>query len=74
VRAEVKEQEHDDSPKDKFFIVKSLTVESLELSVRSGIWVTQPHNEVAFNKAYQVCRLRIKVFLMRKALTSNIGC
>lgn len=40
-------------PKDKFFIVKSLTVEDLELSVRNGIWATQSHNEEALNKAYQ---------------------
>jgi hypothetical protein len=40
--------------KDKFFIVKSLTVEDLELSVRNGIWATQAHNEEALNKAYQV--------------------
>lgn len=43
-----------DLPKDKFFIVKSLTVEDLELSVRNGIWATQSHNEEALNKAYQV--------------------
>ena len=42
-------------PKDKFFVVKSLTVEDLELSVRNGIWATQSHNEEALNKAYQVC-------------------
>jgi hypothetical protein len=41
-------------PKDKFFIVKSLTVEDLELSVRNGIWATQSHNEDALNKAYEV--------------------
>ena len=40
--------------KDKFFIVKSLTVEDLELSVRNGIWATQSHNEEALNKAYEV--------------------
>ncbi len=43
-------------PKDKFFIVKSLTVEDLDLSVRNGIWATQSHNEDALNKAYQVNR------------------
>jgi hypothetical protein len=40
--------------KHKFFIVKSLTVEDLELSVRNGIWATQSHNEQALNKAYEV--------------------
>ena len=39
---------------EKFFIVKSLTVEDLELSARNGIWATQAHNEDALNKAYEV--------------------
>ncbi|KAI9880647.1 MAG: hypothetical protein M1830_001651 [Pleopsidium flavum] len=38
---------------EKFFIVKSLTVEDLELSVRNGIWATQAHNEAALNKAFE---------------------
>ena len=41
------------SPKDKYFVVKSLTVEDLELSVRNGIWATQSHNEEILNKAFQ---------------------
>lgn len=41
---------------DKYFIVKSLTVEDLELSARNGIWATQAHNEEAFNKAYEVSK------------------
>lgn len=40
--------------KEKFFIVKSLTVEDLEMSARNGIWATQSHNEEALNKAYKV--------------------
>lgn len=45
-----------DGPKnnDKYFIVKSLTVEDLELSARNGIWATQSHNEEALNRAYNV--------------------
>ena len=39
---------------DKYFIVKSLTVEDLELSARNGIWATQAHNEEALNKAFGV--------------------
>lgn len=46
--------EEGSSSRDKFFIVKSLTLEDLELSVRNGIWATQSHNEEALNKAYQV--------------------
>lgn len=51
---ELKTTEDSNISKDKFFIVKSLTVEDLELSVRNGIWATQSHNEDALNKAYQV--------------------
>ena len=40
--------------KEKYFIVKSLTVEDLELSVRNGIWATQAHNEAALKKAFEV--------------------
>ncbi|KAI0538279.1 YT521-B-like domain-containing protein [Xylaria digitata] len=40
--------------KDKFFILKSLTVEDLELSVQNGVWATQSHNEEALNEAFGV--------------------
>lgn len=40
--------------KEKYFIVKSLTLQDLELSVRNGIWATQSHNEDVLNKAYEV--------------------
>ena len=40
---------------DKYFIMKSLTIEDMELSVRNSIWATQAHNEDALNKAYEVC-------------------
>lgn len=39
---------------DRFFILKSLTVEDLELSVRTGIWATQSHNEESLNNAFKV--------------------
>ncbi len=38
---------------EKFFIVKSLTTQDLEASVRNGIWATQSHNEKALNEAYE---------------------
>ena len=37
---------------EKFFVVKSLTVQDLEASVRNGIWATQSHNEDTLNRAY----------------------
>lgn len=39
---------------DKYFVLKSLTVEDMELSVRNSIWATQAHNEEALNKAFEV--------------------
>ena len=39
---------------DKYFIMKSLTVEDMELSVQNKIWATQAHNEDALNKAFEV--------------------
>ncbi|KAH8731391.1 YT521-B-like domain-containing protein [Phaeosphaeriaceae sp. PMI808] len=38
---------------NKYFIVKSLTLQDLELSVRNGIWATQSHNEDVLNKAFR---------------------
>ncbi len=43
--------------RDRFFVLKSLTVEDLELSVRTKIWATQSHNEEALNSAFQVSGL-----------------
>ena len=39
---------------DKYYVVKSLTLEDLELSARNGIWATQAHNEEALNRAFEV--------------------
>lgn len=47
---------------DKYFIMKSLTIEDMELSVRNSIWATQGHNEDALNKAFEV-RLQLQCFL-----------
>jgi hypothetical protein len=43
------------SPKvpTRFFILKSLTVQDLEASVRKSSWVTQAKNEAALNNAFQ---------------------
>lgn len=40
--------------KDRFFILKSLTMEDLDLSVRNGVWATQSHNEESLNSAFKV--------------------
>jgi hypothetical protein len=38
----------------RYFILKSLTVEDLELSVKNGVWATQSHNETVLNQAFEV--------------------
>ncbi|CAL5867765.1 uncharacterized protein PFLUO_LOCUS1985 [Penicillium psychrofluorescens] len=38
---------------ERYFVVKSLTVEDLEMSKQSGIWATQNHNEASLNRAYE---------------------
>jgi hypothetical protein len=46
---------------EKFFIVKSLTLQDLEQSVRNGIWATQAHNEQSLNKAFEVRSLDLAI-------------
>ena len=53
----IQEQEGVPKVNDKYFIVKSLTVEDLELSARNGIWATQSHNEETLNRAFSVSLL-----------------
>lgn len=40
--------------KDRYFIIKSLTVEDLEMSVKTGVWATQSENERKLNQAFEV--------------------
>ncbi|KAI1382354.1 hypothetical protein F4677DRAFT_24025 [Hypoxylon crocopeplum] len=53
--------------KDKFFILKSLTVEDLELSVRNGVWATQSHNEDVLNNAFKTVDNVYLVFSANKS-------
>ncbi|KIX00422.1 uncharacterized protein Z518_10561 [Rhinocladiella mackenziei CBS 650.93] len=53
--------------KEKFFVVKSLTVEDLERSVQSGIWATQAHNEHALNHAYRAAENVYLIFSANKS-------
>ncbi|KAJ6086899.1 hypothetical protein N7467_005813 [Penicillium canescens] len=52
---------------DRYFIVKSLTVEDLELSGQSGIWATQSHNEAAMNQAYETADNVYLIFSANKS-------
>ncbi|KAI9887015.1 MAG: hypothetical protein M1823_001159 [Watsoniomyces obsoletus] len=54
--------------RNRYFIVKSLTVEDLESSVRNGIWATQKHNETVLNEAYAA---GINVYLIFSANKSG---
>ena len=40
--------------KERYFVLKSLTVEDLEQSVRTKVWATQSHNEETLNNAFKV--------------------
>lgn len=52
---------------EKFFIVKSLTLQDLELSVRNGIWATQSHNEDVLNKAFDAAENVYLIFSANKS-------
>ncbi|UKZ46653.1 hypothetical protein TrVGV298_000859 [Trichoderma virens] len=52
---------------DRFFILKSLTIDDLELSVRTGIWATQSHNEETLNGAFRQCNNVYLIFSANKS-------
>ncbi|KAF3906177.1 hypothetical protein ABW20_dc0100883 [Dactylellina cionopaga] len=53
--------------KDRYFIVKSLTLEDLDTSVSNGIWATQTHNEPALNEAYLASENVFLIFSANKS-------
>jgi len=53
--------------RDRFFVLKSLTVEDLELSVQSGVWATQSHNEEILNQAFETASNVYLVFSANKS-------
>lgn len=68
-----------DSGADRYFIVKSLTLQDLESSVVTGIWATQAHNEETFNKAFEVSIFRSSfprpcVYLIRTCTALLLAC
>ncbi|KAJ5408233.1 Nucleotide-binding alpha-beta plait [Penicillium cosmopolitanum] len=52
---------------DRYFIVKSLTVDDLELSKQSGIWATQTHNEISLNQAFETTEHVYLIFSANKS-------
>ncbi|KAK4459361.1 zinc finger CCCH domain-containing protein 45 [Cladorrhinum samala] len=53
--------------KDRFFILKSLTIEDLDLSVKTNIWATQSHNEQTLNQAFKSAENVYLVFSANKS-------
>ncbi|KAJ5117497.1 Nucleotide-binding alpha-beta plait [Penicillium atrosanguineum] len=60
---------HDETSQslDRYFALKSLTVEDLELSKQSGIWATQAHNEAKLNRAFETFNNVYLVFSANKS-------
>ncbi|PGH01282.1 hypothetical protein GX51_05337 [Blastomyces parvus] len=52
---------------ERYFIVKSLTIEDLERSRVSGVWATQRHNEAVLNHAYETSENVYLVFSANKS-------
>jgi hypothetical protein len=52
---------------EKYFVVKSLTLQDLEASVRNGIWATQSHNESTLNQAFNAADNVYLVFSANKS-------
>ncbi|CCX31383.1 Similar to Zinc finger CCCH domain-containing protein 45; acc. no. Q0DA50 [Pyronema omphalodes CBS 100304] len=53
--------------KFRYFILKSLTVEDLDMSVRTVTWATQEHNETVLNEAFDAAESVFLVFSANKS-------
>ncbi|KAF9483599.1 hypothetical protein BDN70DRAFT_929117 [Pholiota conissans] len=51
----------------RYFILKSLTQEDLDLSVERGIWATQKHNEEVLDKAFRTSQEVYLIFGVNKS-------
>ncbi|KAJ6464666.1 YT521-B-like domain-containing protein [Mycena vitilis] len=51
----------------RFFILKSLTREDLDLSVQTGVWATQKHNEGILDRAFRTSKDVFLVFSVNKS-------
>lgn len=52
---------------ERFFIIKSLTAQDLESSLKNGIWATQSHNETSLNSAFRNAENVYLVFSANKS-------
>ncbi|KAI9339168.1 YT521-B-like domain-containing protein [Zopfochytrium polystomum] len=53
--------------KDRFFIVKSLSVEDIRISLQTGLWATQLKNEPVLNRAYATSNNVFLIFSVNKS-------
>ncbi|KAJ7133479.1 YT521-B-like domain-containing protein [Mycena epipterygia] len=51
----------------RFFILKSLTRDDLDLSVRTGVWATQKHNEGILDRAFRTSKDVFLIFSVNKS-------
>ncbi|KAJ7814072.1 YT521-B-like domain-containing protein [Mycena leptocephala] len=51
----------------RFFILKSLTRDDLDLSVQTGVWATQKHNEPVLDRAFRTSKDVFLVFSVNKS-------
>ncbi|KAF7316360.1 YT521-B-like splicing protein [Mycena indigotica] len=52
---------------ERFFILKSLTQEDLDLSVQRKVWATQRHNEGVFDRAFRTSKNVYFIFSVNKS-------
>lgn len=53
--------------RERYFVLKSLTVEDLEMSARNGIWATQSHNEDTLGNAFKAADNVYLIFSANKS-------
>jgi hypothetical protein len=52
---------------DRYFIVKSLTLQDLQVSLKKGLWETQPHNRIILDEAFDSAENVYLVFSVNKS-------
>ncbi|KAG2172969.1 hypothetical protein INT44_004710 [Umbelopsis vinacea] len=55
------------NPSVRYFILKSLTADDLDISVERGVWATQPHNEASLNRAFKTSSAVYLIFSANKS-------
>lgn len=55
------------NPSVRYFILKSLTTDDLDISVDRGVWATQPHNEASLNRAFKTSSAVYLIFSANKS-------